>query len=559
MYRNVDYQAEREHMKEVYGNDTMCTAKFFTSTLYLQSGQTHSCYHPSPHQVGLDEIVDNPSAIHNSAHKKKQRKKMLCGERPGECNYCWRVEDIDDDVLSDRIIKSKNERLLTPNAHEIILEKGDEYNYDPTYLEISFGNECNMKCAYCHPKASSAWMKEMNKFGQFKSAPHLQVLEEKIYPEDENPYVDAFWRWWPDLRKNLKVLRLTGGEPLLQKNTWKFLDMLETTDDCSEMIFQLNTNLNIKNVLVLRLVEKVDALLKKKKIKKFALFTSVESWGKRAQYARSGLDCDLFEKNIETIMTGLNHYASDEFSGIQIMNTFNIMCVTSYIAFLKKMLEWRQKFTLGKGKPHLSFDIPHCTEPNHWTLVGLPDQYGIYFEDTKKFMYQNSWRNNWNKYPNDTHDFYYGKYFSDEERAAWDRVIKVWESIVEGRAKIDCDDYLSPRSVDDARRNWFLFIKETDARRGTNFLEIFPEMEPYYKICKELENIENMSYNQSCKDTMINLKQRVQIHWDDDFVWHYPALANTIVEYRKEKNAHTELYYQDTLTERFGFKKKKKQ
>jgi hypothetical protein len=102
-----------------------------------------------------------------------------------------------------------------------------------------------------------------------------------------------------------------------------------------------------------------------------------------------------------------------------------------------------------------------------------------------------------------------------------------------------------------------LFIKETDARRGTNFLEIFPEMEPYYKICKELQNIENMSYNQSCKDTMINLKQRVQIHWDDDFVWHYPALANTIVEYRKKKNVPTELYYEDKLTERFGFKKKK--
>ena len=54
MYKDIDYHNERVRMQKIYENDTMCTAKFFTSTLYLQSGQTHSCYHPLPHQVGLD-------------------------------------------------------------------------------------------------------------------------------------------------------------------------------------------------------------------------------------------------------------------------------------------------------------------------------------------------------------------------------------------------------------------------------------------------------------------------------------------------------------------------
>ena len=49
-----------------------------------------------------------------------------------------------------------------------------------------------MKCAYCHPKASSAWQKEMNKDGPMYMAEHLQSLDgEKIYAEDDNPYVDA--------------------------------------------------------------------------------------------------------------------------------------------------------------------------------------------------------------------------------------------------------------------------------------------------------------------------------------------------------------------------------
>ena len=35
---------------------------------------------------------------------------------------------------------------------------------NPQYIEISFGNECNFKCGYCHPKHSSAYYKEIKDF-----------------------------------------------------------------------------------------------------------------------------------------------------------------------------------------------------------------------------------------------------------------------------------------------------------------------------------------------------------------------------------------------------------
>jgi glyceraldehyde-3-phosphate dehydrogenase/erythrose-4-phosphate dehydrogenase len=68
-------------------------------------------------------------------------------------------------------------------------------------------------------------------------------------------------------------------------------------------------------------------------------------------------------------------------------------------------------------------------------------------------------------------------YFSEEECTAWSRVNSYWNNIKLDRAKVDAPAYLDVVNVDDARRNWFLFIEETDKRRGTNFLEIFPEME----------------------------------------------------------------------------------
>ena len=32
---------------------------------------------------------------------------MQCGERPAGCEYCWKIEDINRDNISDRVYKSK--------------------------------------------------------------------------------------------------------------------------------------------------------------------------------------------------------------------------------------------------------------------------------------------------------------------------------------------------------------------------------------------------------------------------------------------------------------------
>ena len=54
-----------------------CLAKWTQVTLHLQVGQTHSCHHPTPHDVSLNELALNPSALHNSVFKKRQRKTRL--------------------------------------------------------------------------------------------------------------------------------------------------------------------------------------------------------------------------------------------------------------------------------------------------------------------------------------------------------------------------------------------------------------------------------------------------------------------------------------------------
>jgi len=76
---------------------TFCLAKWHHVTMYLQSGETHSCYHPRPHRIPLHELEENPSALHNTWEKKMERKLMLEGGKPEGCQYCWNIEAMGPD------------------------------------------------------------------------------------------------------------------------------------------------------------------------------------------------------------------------------------------------------------------------------------------------------------------------------------------------------------------------------------------------------------------------------------------------------------------------------
>ena len=86
---------------------SFCAAKWYNATIWLGSGQTTSCHHPLPHAIDLEEIKTNPSAIHNTKEKKEHRRQMQSGQRPVGCEYCWKIEDIGRDAISDRVYKSK--------------------------------------------------------------------------------------------------------------------------------------------------------------------------------------------------------------------------------------------------------------------------------------------------------------------------------------------------------------------------------------------------------------------------------------------------------------------
>ena len=207
---------------------SMCYAKWSQVSMHLTNGMTQSCYHPPTHKIPLEELSDNITALHNTKEKKEQRRQMLKGERPEGCSYCWSIEDTG--ARSDRVYRSGE--YWAQESKEDILDAGAYGNINPRYVEVNFNQACNFKCSYCSPHLSTAWQEEIDEFGEYPTiSPHnnIESLRNKgLMPlrvsQDDNPYVTAFWKWWPEMYKTLRVFRMTGGEPLMDKNTFQVLD-----------------------------------------------------------------------------------------------------------------------------------------------------------------------------------------------------------------------------------------------------------------------------------------------------------------------------------------------
>ena len=101
----TDLEFRRQHLDTK--SASFCAAKWYNATIWLGSGQTTSCHHPPAHAIDRATLEHNPSALHNTPQKKLDRGMMQAGKRPPGCEYCWKIEDMGVDAVSDRVYKSK--------------------------------------------------------------------------------------------------------------------------------------------------------------------------------------------------------------------------------------------------------------------------------------------------------------------------------------------------------------------------------------------------------------------------------------------------------------------
>ena len=465
----VDFNQMKDKLNKV--GCGFCLAKWTQVTMHLHNGTTHSCHHPEPHKIGLDEIKRNPTSLHNSVIKKQARKEMLEGKRPSECQYCWNVED-NSNSFSDRFFKS-SEPWSEPYFDEIANSHWRD-NYNPKYAEVSFSNTCNFKCAYCGPEYSSKWMEEINEHGGYSLETHeyngtkrMEDRGTKPYRQtEENPYVEAFWQWFPELYSTLDTFRITGGEPLLSKDTWKVLDyIIESETPNKELKLSINSNLGVNDELIDRLILKLEKIISEDRVKEVVIFTSCEGYGKQAEYTRFGLEFDRLFSNIDKILTVLDKVT------IVVMSTFNVFSIFSYEKLIKKIHEYKIKHfnTKRYWNSAIILDTSYLRHPSFMTFRILKDYIDVeYFNRWIKYMKFNSTYRSLNFYEQQTIE---DVGFSTQEI---EKIVRLRDIFV--------TDYETEMSLfDDNKKDFLKFIKEYEVRRGMNCQEYYPELTNFIK------------------------------------------------------------------------------
>lgn len=356
---------------------SFCAAKWYNATIWLGSGTTTSCHHPPAHKIPLEELKDNYTAIHNTNHKKEMRKMMLKGERPLECEYCWKIEDIGKDNVSDRTFKTI---IYKEDDINDIAVMPWESNVNLKTLEISFDRVCNLACSYCNPSFSTTWARDIKKNGFYKNlvsdgaGAYKQdgSWVEPYKTNEENPYIQAFWKWWENgLSDSLEELRITGGEPLMSGDTWKLFDWFESQQ--VKMRFAVNSNLMAKDEIMDRLIAKAN------NIPDFHIYTSCEAVGKQAEYIRDGLDYNIWKQNMYRLLNEVPNL-----KGLNIMMTINSLCLFSICEFFDDVYE--MKLTKNSRAPTVSVNLLRF--PSFQSPLALPDHIKDYCREKLEAWYE---------------------------------------------------------------------------------------------------------------------------------------------------------------------------
>jgi organic radical activating enzyme len=435
---------------------SFCGAKWYNATIWLNMGQTTSCHHPPAHKIPLEELQKSYKALHNTHYKKLVRKEMLEGIRPAECEYCWRVEDLGVDKVSDRVYKS------VIYSDDELKEAKEKFGYtkdvDLKTLEISFDANCNFACSYCNASFSTTWQTDIKTNGAYQNlttdgAPafHHAGDDAMLYGKynEGNPYVEAFWKWWEgDLQHSLRELRVTGGEPTMSKDFWKLMDWWEKNKEC-DVRFAVNSNLGQKQELVDRLIKATH------NFKEIDIYTSGESVGKHAEYIRDGKNWDRWISNVEKILRDGNVRT------MNVMMTINALCLFSITEFLDEMNLLREKYI---NKTPLLMTLNILRFPSFQSVSTLPEEIRL-----ERAEHLQNWVENFIKSK--------PSYYNDTD--LWGLVNQIYR-LCEYLREVTTGHRFSS-DVRHRQRDFKSFYQQYDVRRGKNFLETFPELEDWWE------------------------------------------------------------------------------
>jgi len=216
----------------------------------------------------------------------------------------------------------------------------------------------------------------------------------------------------------------------------------------------INTNMNVPKKLMDRFIELCEDLSNNNKVRELIIFTSVEATEKQAEYTRFGLNYNVFWENVETFLTKLPKIT------INVMATFNALSVFTYDKLIDRIFELKKKYHNQERYwiSAIQLDTSYLRWPSHLSVQILDKKdKELILNSAKKALYYGI--------KEFTHDNYG---FSNVEIQ---KIKRIYDYAMGTSVLFD---------VEKNRKDFIKFVDQYDGRRGTNFLETFPQLEEFY-------------------------------------------------------------------------------
>ena len=270
----------------------------FTGLATREDGAIQVCCRSHP----IGDITKNTlEEIWNNDNMLRIRRQVTNGERPPECEPCFSLEDQGVESLRQRHVRGviPEARInLYPNTFERI---GDDYSmpFEFPTMEIKLNNLCNLKCRMCHPLDSTSWndWEAVEPFYKKENNILIELIDK--HNLKRKPHLDKFEdnpNWWDSFEKLLPYFRrveFAGGEPLMDPQHYKILDMLK----------QHGHRIEIKYATNLSMLGKGSRNIYDywPHFKSVALNVSIDGIGPSYEYIRGNADWEVLIKNIKEV------------------------------------------------------------------------------------------------------------------------------------------------------------------------------------------------------------------------------------------------------------------
>lgn len=322
-----------------------CAVPWHNTHLYWD-GTYGACCSEQQKPIGTQENINNTSLVKwYASDTMKHFRQRILGDQPlPECNGCYYEES--HGHQSRRIKENFKVAIFTEQAFDKSFEQSPwhkKFTIDtdklPIDWHIDFGNECNLACKMCLPRASS---KIALHYAQWNIA----------YQQDPNWINNpAAWQQLLDNVQSVKGLHrihVMGGEPAVNKKFLEFVEWL-VEKNLTHLSLSFVTNGTIINN---RLLDNL------KKFRHVDIEVSVEATEDNNHYIRQGSNTDAVWKNIKY----LHSLQTDSFS-LVLRSVPQLLNVNNYYKYILRAHE------LG-----ISIQSNPLLQPSYLSIAVLPYQ-----------------------------------------------------------------------------------------------------------------------------------------------------------------------------------------